>query len=83
MRQPVPKDHAEAQGEEQGSESTEGNAKPKRSFYVARDLYKDISTQTSKISDIKRTRVTFAFIRTKFHLSQMVSAQLFKNYANS
>lgn len=83
MRQPVPKDHAEAQGEEQGSESTEGNAKPKRSFYVARDLYKDISTQTSKISDIKRTRATFAFIRTKFHLSQMVSAQLFKNYTNS
>lgn len=37
---PVPEDHAEAAGAEQGSESTEGNAKPKRSFYAARDLYK-------------------------------------------
>lgn len=39
-RQTVLEDHAESAGAEQGGESTEGNAKPKRSFYVARNLYK-------------------------------------------
>ncbi|XP_051008932.1 opioid growth factor receptor-like protein 1 isoform X2 [Acomys russatus] len=37
---PVPEDHAEAAGTEQGADSTEAAAKPKRSFYAARDLYK-------------------------------------------
>ncbi|KAL1771556.1 opioid growth factor receptor 1 isoform X1, partial [Sigmodon hispidus] len=37
---PVPEDHAEAAGAEQGGDSTEAAAKPKRSFYAARDLYK-------------------------------------------
>lgn len=37
---PVPEDHAEAAGAEQGGDPTEAAAKPKRSFYAARDLYK-------------------------------------------
>lgn len=37
---PVPEDHAEAAGSEQGGDPTEAAAKPKRSFYAARDLYK-------------------------------------------
>ncbi|XP_047616274.1 opioid growth factor receptor-like protein 1 isoform X2 [Phacochoerus africanus] len=37
---PAPDGDAEAEGAEQGSESTEATAKPKRSFYAARDLYK-------------------------------------------
>uniref|UniRef100_G3UEA8 Opioid growth factor receptor like 1 n=1 Tax=Loxodonta africana TaxID=9785 RepID=G3UEA8_LOXAF len=36
----APDEDAEAAGAEQGSDSTEGIAKPKRSFYAARDLYK-------------------------------------------
>ncbi|XP_040499548.1 opioid growth factor receptor-like protein 1 isoform X2 [Ursus maritimus] len=37
---PAPDEDAEAAGAEQGGESTEATAKPKRSFYAARDLYK-------------------------------------------
>ncbi|KAM7318732.1 hypothetical protein ACRRTK_021844 [Alexandromys fortis] len=37
---PVPEDNAEAGGAEQGGDPTEAAAKPKRSFYAARDLYK-------------------------------------------
>lgn len=37
---PVPEDHAEAAGAEQVGDPTEAAAKPKRSFYAARDLYK-------------------------------------------
>ncbi|XP_007529102.2 opioid growth factor receptor-like protein 1 isoform X2 [Erinaceus europaeus] len=37
---PAPDEDAEAAGAEQGGDSTEATAKPKRSFYAARDLYK-------------------------------------------
>uniref|UniRef100_A0A250YI80 Opioid growth factor receptor-like protein 1 n=1 Tax=Castor canadensis TaxID=51338 RepID=A0A250YI80_CASCN len=37
---PAPDEDAEPAGAEQGSDSTEATAKPKRSFYAARDLYK-------------------------------------------
>ncbi|XP_062954139.1 opioid growth factor receptor-like protein 1 isoform X2 [Cynocephalus volans] len=37
---PAPDEEAEAAGAEQGSDSSEATAKPKRSFYAARDLYK-------------------------------------------
>ncbi|KAM7137033.1 opioid growth factor receptor-like protein 1 isoform 2-T2 [Molossus nigricans] len=37
---PAPDEDAEAAGAEQGADSTEASAKPKRSFYAARDLYK-------------------------------------------
>ncbi|XP_036173239.1 opioid growth factor receptor-like protein 1 isoform X2 [Myotis myotis] len=37
---PAPDQDAEAAGAEQGADSTEATAKPKRSFYAARDLYK-------------------------------------------
>ncbi|XP_057595718.1 opioid growth factor receptor-like protein 1 isoform X2 [Hippopotamus amphibius kiboko] len=37
---PAPDRDAEAAGAEQGADSTEATAKPKRSFYAARDLYK-------------------------------------------
>lgn len=37
---PGPEDAGEAAGAEQGADSTEATAKPKRSFYAARDLYK-------------------------------------------
>ncbi|XP_025300393.3 opioid growth factor receptor-like protein 1 isoform X2 [Canis lupus dingo] len=37
---PAPDGDAEAAGAEQGGDSTEATAKPKRSFYAARDLYK-------------------------------------------
>ncbi|XP_053457264.1 opioid growth factor receptor-like protein 1 isoform X2 [Nycticebus coucang] len=37
---PAPDEDAEAAGGEQGSDSPEATAKPKRSFYAARDLYK-------------------------------------------
>lgn len=37
---PAPAPDAEAAGAEQGADSTEATAKPKRSFYAARDLYK-------------------------------------------
>ncbi|XP_066215178.1 opioid growth factor receptor-like protein 1 isoform X2 [Saccopteryx leptura] len=37
---PAPAEDAEAAGAEQGADSTEAAAKPKRSFYAARDLYK-------------------------------------------
>ncbi|KAK1338264.1 hypothetical protein QTO34_001379, partial [Cnephaeus nilssonii] len=37
---PAPDEDAEAAGAEQGADSTEATAKPKRSFYAARDLYK-------------------------------------------
>ncbi|XP_058410035.1 opioid growth factor receptor-like protein 1 isoform X2 [Diceros bicornis minor] len=37
---PAPDEDAEAAGAEQGGDCTEATAKPKRSFYAARDLYK-------------------------------------------
>ncbi|XP_046957588.1 opioid growth factor receptor-like protein 1 isoform X2 [Lynx rufus] len=37
---PAPDGDAESAGAEQGGDSTEATAKPKRSFYAARDLYK-------------------------------------------
>lgn len=37
---PAPDEDAEAAGAEQGGDSSEATAKPKRSFYAARDLYK-------------------------------------------
>ncbi|XP_034818224.1 opioid growth factor receptor-like protein 1 isoform X2 [Pan paniscus] len=37
---PAPDEDAEAAGAEQGGDSNEATAKPKRSFYAARDLYK-------------------------------------------
>lgn len=37
---PAPDEDAAAAGAEQGGDSTEATAKPKRSFYAARDLYK-------------------------------------------
>lgn len=37
---PAPDEDAEAAGAEQGVDATEATAKPKRSFYAARDLYK-------------------------------------------
>ncbi|XP_058162966.1 opioid growth factor receptor-like protein 1 isoform X1 [Dasypus novemcinctus] len=37
---PAPDEDAEAAGAEQSAEPTEATAKPKRSFYAARDLYK-------------------------------------------
>lgn len=50
---PVPEDQPEAAGAEQGGESTEGSAKPKRSFYAARDLYKYRHQYPQNFKDIR------------------------------
>ncbi|XP_036349953.2 opioid growth factor receptor-like protein 1 isoform X1 [Ochotona princeps] len=50
---PAPDEDAEAAGAEQGSDSTEATAKPKRSFYAARDLYKYRHQYPQNFKDIR------------------------------
>ncbi|XP_026641335.1 opioid growth factor receptor-like protein 1 isoform X1 [Microtus ochrogaster] len=50
---PVPEDNAEAGGAEQGGDPTEAAAKPKRSFYAARDLYKYRHQYPQNFKDIR------------------------------
>lgn len=50
---PAPDENAEAAGAEQGSDSTEATAKPKRSFYAARDLYKYRHQYPQNFKDIR------------------------------
>ncbi|XP_038199853.1 opioid growth factor receptor-like protein 1 isoform X1 [Arvicola amphibius] len=49
----VPEDNAEAAGAEQGGDPTEAAAKPKRSFYAARDLYKYRHQYPQNFKDIR------------------------------
>uniref|UniRef100_A0A2K5UUT2 Opioid growth factor receptor like 1 n=1 Tax=Macaca fascicularis TaxID=9541 RepID=A0A2K5UUT2_MACFA len=51
--QPAPDEDAEAAGAEQGGDSTEATAKPKRSFYAARDLYKYRHQYPQNFKDIR------------------------------
>ncbi|XP_036270771.1 opioid growth factor receptor-like protein 1 isoform X3 [Pipistrellus kuhlii] len=50
---PAPDQDAEAAGAEQGADSTEATAKPKRSFYAARDLYKYRHQYPQNCKDIR------------------------------
>ncbi|XP_006898976.1 PREDICTED: opioid growth factor receptor-like protein 1-like, partial [Elephantulus edwardii] len=50
---PAPDEDAEAAGAEQGGDSTEATAKPKRSFYAARDLYKYRHQYPQNFKDIR------------------------------
>ncbi|XP_023109859.2 opioid growth factor receptor-like protein 1 isoform X1 [Felis catus] len=50
---PAPDGDAEAAGAEQGGDSTEAAAKPKRSFYAARDLYKYRHQYPQNFKDIR------------------------------
>ncbi|KAM6185155.1 opioid growth factor receptor-like protein 1 [Rhynchocyon petersi] len=50
---PAPDEDAEAAGAEQGGDSTEAGAKPKRSFYAARDLYKYRHQYPQNFKDIR------------------------------
>ncbi|XP_059970692.1 opioid growth factor receptor-like protein 1 isoform X1 [Mesoplodon densirostris] len=50
---PAPDRDAEAAGAEQGADSTEVSAKPKRSFYAARDLYKYRHQYPQNFKDIR------------------------------
>ncbi|XP_012605754.2 opioid growth factor receptor-like protein 1 isoform X1 [Microcebus murinus] len=49
----APDEDAEAAGAEQSSDSTEATAKPKRSFYAARDLYKYRHQYPQNFKDIR------------------------------
>ncbi|XP_042637496.1 opioid growth factor receptor-like protein 1 [Orycteropus afer afer] len=50
---PAPDEDAEAAGAEQGGDSIEAAAKPKRSFYAARDLYKYRHQYPQNFKDIR------------------------------
>ncbi|KAF5929864.1 hypothetical protein HPG69_002589 [Diceros bicornis minor] len=50
---PAPDEDAEAAGAEQGGDCTEATAKPKRSFYAARDLYKYRHQYPQNFKDIR------------------------------
>ncbi|KAM5256515.1 opioid growth factor receptor-like protein 1 [Ctenodactylus gundi] len=50
---PAPQRDAQAAGAEQGADSTEATAKPKRSFYAARDLYKYRHQYPQNFKDIR------------------------------
>ncbi|KAF6115348.1 opioid growth factor receptor like 1 [Phyllostomus discolor] len=53
LASPTPEEDAEAARAEQGADSTEATAKPKRSFYAARDLYKYRHQYPQNFKDIR------------------------------